>query len=252
MIDASRLLANIPAPLRDELVLEYRGIAQAYMEGRWKATGIDGGRFCEVVYSIVSGAIAGTFPASASKPSNFPAACRALETRPAVGLGDHSLRILIPRVLPGVYDIRNNRNVGHVGGDVSSNKMDATFVRDAATWVVAELVRVFHLVSTHEAQESVDALVERRHPLVWQYSGIRRVLDPDMSAPNRALVLLYTVNGACAIGTLQGWVKYKKNFRGNVLGRLAEGLLVEIDDGAKAVIITPLGIEEVEKNLLPK
>jgi hypothetical protein len=166
MIDAAKLLATVPTPLRDPLVAEYKGIVVAYAEGRWKLAGLDGGRFCEVVFTIVEGALSGSFPSGPSKPSRFPEACKALENKSPVAVGDRSLRILIPRVLLGLYEIRNNRNVGHVGGDVSPNKMDATYVRDGATWVMAELVRVFHGVSTAEAQESVDALVERKHPLV--------------------------------------------------------------------------------------
>lgn len=63
-----------------------------------------------------------------------------------------SFQILIPRLLPALYEIRNNRNVGHVGGDVDPNFMDSTAVLGTANWIMAELVRVFHSVSTPEAQ----------------------------------------------------------------------------------------------------
>lgn len=217
MIDASKLLATVPAGLRDPLVDEYRGLSTAYLEGRWRNTALDAGRFCEVVYTILDGALSGTFASAPAKPARFPDACRALESRPPVPVGDRSLRIMIPRVLPGMYEIRNNRDVGHVGGDVNANKMDATYLRDSSTWVMAELVRIFHSVTTDEAQQSVDALVERSHPLVWEYQGTKRVLDPGMRAKDKILVLLHSSQTGATVAKLQAWIRYKRNFRQNVL-----------------------------------
>src|SRR5688572_1617967 len=122
MINASNLLASIPCGLSAPLVEEYRGICNAFNEGRWKLAALDAGRFCEVTYSIIHGMITGTYAPTPQKPGNFVNACRALEALPPVAVGDRSLRILIPRLLPALYEVRNNRNVGHVGGDVVPNK----------------------------------------------------------------------------------------------------------------------------------
>lgn len=252
MITEGALLSAIPTGLRDPLIAEFKGITVAFMEGRWKLASLDAGRFCEVAYTILDGAVSGTFAASPAKPARFVDACRALESRPAVGVGDRSLRILIPRVLPAMYEIRNNRNVGHVGGDVSSNEMDASFVRESATWVVAELVRIFHNVTVSEAQSAVTALVERRHPLVWEMDGVRRVLSPEMTAKDRALVLLYSRPGWVGIKELESWVKYSRNFVRQVLRPLAEDLLVELDESKARVTITPLGIAHVESRVLSR
>lgn len=248
MIDRAGLLAGLPAALRDSLLDEYQGICRAYNEGRWRLASLDAGRFCEAVYTIVHGALSGTFAASPTKPANFVGACRALESMPPVQVGDRSLRILIPRILPALYEIRNNRNVGHVGGDVAANKMDATISREACAWVVAELVRIFHSVSTEEAQEVVDSLVERAHPLVWEVGDLKRVLSPGMKAGDRALVLLYSSPGWVGISELQRWVRYQANFRRQVLERLFDRHLVELADDK--VLITPLGIRHVEQKLL--
>jgi len=57
--------------------------------------------------------------------------------------------------------VRNNRNVGHVGGDVDPNHMDAVAVMSMSNWIMGEIVRVFHrLPTTSEAQQLVDALAE--------------------------------------------------------------------------------------------
>jgi len=247
MIDPSQLLAAIPEALRAPLVEEYQGICKAYNEGRWKLTALDAGRFCEVAYTVVHGLLNGAFASSPEKPNNFVMACRNLESMQAAAVGDRSLRILIPRLLPPLYEIRNNRNVGHVGGDVVSNKMDATLSRDVSSWVVAELVRVTHGVSIAEAQAAVDSLVERTHPLVWEVEGIKRVLSPTMKMGDRALVLMYSTPGWVATTELRTWLRHNSNF-GRVMSGLFDKQLIELSKDRAT--ITPLGIAYVEAKLL--
>jgi hypothetical protein len=152
-------------------------------------------------------------------------------------------------MLPAMYDIRNNRNVGHVGGDVVANKMDATYLRDAATWVLAELIRIFHQLPIGIAQKEVDALVERVHPLIWEHDGKKRVLDPMMKAKDKVLVLLHSSVSGEAVCNLQHWTKYKSRFHEQVLQPLADDLLVELSSDNSRVIATPLGLARAEKVL---
>jgi hypothetical protein len=56
-----------------------------------------------------------------------------------------------------------------------------------ASWTLAELIRIFHGISTKEAQETVDALVERKIGLVWEVEEIKRVLDPNMNKVDQLL-----------------------------------------------------------------
>jgi hypothetical protein len=224
----------------------------AFAEGKWKASGIDAGRFCEVAYTVLEGAVTGTFAAAPSKPSKFPQACAALESCPCIAVGDRSLRILLPRVLPPIYEIRNNRNIGHIGGDVVSNKMDASYIVAACTFVMAELIRVFHSCSTTEAQDSVDALVERGIPLVWDFGNGKRVLSPEMGAADKVLVLLYSESDWVKATDLFGWTKYsnKSVFESKVLAKLDADTRIEFDRKASRCKITPLGIREVETRIL--
>ena len=83
-------------------------------------------------------------------------------------------------MLVALYDIRSNRGVGHAGGDVNPNLMDATVAYGMASWALAELVRVFHGVSTQEAQGIADVLVERKFALIWDTGKGKRVQDPDI------------------------------------------------------------------------
>lgn len=184
------MLANLPVTLREELVQAFNEIERNFRESRWEPSELNGGKLCEVVYSILRGYVDGSYPASSSKPSNMVDACRALEQSPSTF--PRSVRIQIPRMLMSLYEIRNNRGVGHVGGDVSPNHMDAICVLQMAKWILAELIRIFHNVTTQAASSVVDALSDRSLPLVWEIDGASRILDTSMSMLNKTLVLLYS------------------------------------------------------------
>jgi hypothetical protein len=254
MIDTSKILAGLTAGLRDPLLHTFQEITSNYLEHRWEPSELNGGKFCEVVYSIADGSVSGRMPAVPSKPANMRDACRALEELPKNPslVGDRSFRILIPRLLAGLYEIRNNRGVGHVGGDVDPNFMDATVVFNVASWILAELIRIFHGVSTKDAQEVVDALIERKIPLVWEIEGIKRVLDPKMSTRNQVLVFLLRATTWESERHLFDWTEYSNPtvFRSKVLGPLHSARLIEYDGKNQRARISPLGILEAEQNIL--
>jgi hypothetical protein len=254
MIDSSKILAGLPSGLRTPLLETFQEIASNYLEHRWEPSELNGGKFCEVVYSISSGSVGGLMPATPSKPANIRDACRALEEIPKNhGLvGDRSFRVLIPRLLVGLYEIRNNRGVGHIGGEVNPNFMDATIVFGLASWILAELIRIFHAVSAKEAQEVVDALIERKIPLVWEIEGTKRVLDPKMSTRNQVLVLLLRATTWELERNLFDWTEYSNPtvFRSKVLSPLHSARLIEYDGKSQRARISPLGILEAEQNII--
>lgn len=253
-IDPAQLLAAIPLGLRKPLFECYLEIARNYVEHRWEPSELNGGKLCEVVYCIIDGATSGTYVATPHKPARLVDACRAIEQRPSNAslAGDRSLRVLIPRLLPFLYEIRNNRNVGHVGGDVDPNYADATMVLTSSTWILAELVRIFHGVTLVEAQKAVDGMIERKHPLIWEVEDSKRVLDPHMLKSDQTLVLLYSEKGWLSETDLRAWTEYQNltMFRNNVLKKLHSHRLIEYSVSKRAAQISPLGVKEVEDRIL--
>lgn len=252
-IDHSKLLAGIPAGLRGPLLDTYREIASNFLEHRWGASEMQGGKFSEVVYTIIDGWLKGTFAAGPSKPRDMRGACYAIESSPNSGKPeDRSMRILIPRMLPPLYEIRNNRNVGHVGGDVDPNQMDAITVYSIASWVMGELVRVFHAVSVKEAQEAVDALVERKVSIIWDPGTIKRVLDTKLTAGNQTLLLLHQSMSWVAEYDLLDSIEYSNPtvYRSKVLMKLHKARLIEYDKVDKRAKISPTGSIHVEEHVL--
>jgi hypothetical protein len=226
---------------------EYNKLAKNYREGRWEPAELNGGKLCEIVYSILKGHVDGSFPSSPSKPGNMVDACRALEK---YGTFPRSVRIQIPRVLLSLYEIRNNRNVGHVGADVDPNHMDATVVLSMVKWTMAELVRIFHNTTTVEATEIVESLAERTIPILWQVGGLTRVLG-GLSAKDKTLALLYGSTGHLDVRTLIAAIEYSNpsRYRTSILRPAHKEGLLHYDTSAETVILSPLGTRHVEERV---
>lgn len=246
MVAAELALSAIPAGLRGPLLEEYRKIAQNFLEQRWLPSELRGGRFSEIVYTILDGHARGSYASAPSKPRNFPEACRKLEGNKLPHV-PRSFQTLIPRMLPALYDVRNNRNVGHVGGDVDPNHMDSMAVLSMANWIMAELVRVFHGLTPSQAQQAVDMLVEVRVPVIWDDGGgVKRVLRPELKLQEQLLLLIAVAVPDVGSEQLLEWIEYAdaryfmRTLRGMHSKRLVEftrenGRVRILPPGAKAV-----------------
>jgi hypothetical protein len=244
-------LSQLPVQLRKELLGAFREIVSNFTERRWEPAELNGGKLSECAYSICFGMCSGKMPPKASKPQNMPQACRELENKYPQAL--RSVRIQIPRMIIALYDIRNDRGVGHTGGEVNPNHMDALCVLQMSKWVVAELVRLLHHMPVDEAADLVEALVEREVPLVWKVGNKRRALDPKMSMPDKTLLLLHGCTGPVSEADLIDWTEHTKAslYRRDVLRRAHRAKLLEYDEQAKAVVISPTGVAHVEQKLIP-
>ncbi len=243
------IFGNLPKTLRDELLDEFNKIVKNYREERWEPSEMSGGKLCEIVYSILAGYVAGTYPSKSSKPSNMVDACRAFEKAPSTF--PRTIRIQVPRVLIALYEVRSNRGAGHVGGDVDPSHMDATFVLYTAKWLIAELVRHFHAVDTVAATQAVELLTEREILLKWTVNGQRRVLDAGMSKLDQTLVILSGVTQAtdkelCAWVEHSNFSVYKKKIL--LIGHKER--LWEYDTKTSVVTLSQLGVRAAEKLLV--
>lgn len=241
-MNSGEALATIPSGLREPLLAEYKSILESYAENRWTPAELYGGRFCEIVYCIIDGHAKGVYLAAPKKPPDFAGACRALEKNTHV---PRSFQILIPRLLPALFEVRNNRNVGHVGGDVDPNHMDATFVVSSCNWTMAELVRVFHGLTPAEAQVLVDNLVERTLPIIWEGENVRRVLDATMPVKSQAIILLATSSGKVSTSDLLDWIGYQnRSYFFKLLRSMHGERLIELSKDERLAEILPPGRNE--------
>lgn len=245
MSPTDQTLIDIPDGLRKPLIDEYSNIVRNYMERRWAPSELSGGKFCEIVYTILNGFPSGNYAPSPIKPDNFVDACRKLETNTS---NPRSFQILIPRILPALYEIRNNRGVGHVGGNVDPNHIDASAVLSMTSWIMAELIRVFHNMPIHDAQKLTDSLVDRRTPLVWQSGDIRRVLKPDLPTRHQILLLLSSSSTPITTVDLLRWIEpSNRSYFYRVLRSMHSSRDIELSSDETIVELLPPGMTAVEQ-----
>ena len=156
-------------------------------------------------------------------------------------------------MLPALYEVRNNRSVGHTGGDVDPNHMDSVLVLSMCSWVMGELVRVYHGLNTSEAQAVVEALAEIRIPVIWAKGNLKRVLNPKLRLPEQIRLLTATTVPSTDVQSLLEWTEAKnqKHFM-KTLRALHKNRLVEYDAKSGTVEILPPGTIRVQQLIRDK
>lgn len=151
----------------------------------------------------------------------------------------------------GLYDIRNNRGVGHAGADVDPNVMDATAVVHLSKWLVAELIRLLHGLPTDEATRIVENLMERESPWIWREGAKRRLLRTGLTWKEQTLALLLAEDGPVLEVDLITWLEHPSaaNLRKNVLRPMHKSRLIEYDSDVRTVQLLPPGVAAAERLL---
>jgi len=251
-VTLSEALKAIDPAFRARILKAYVGLKEAYSEQNFDACGLRAGRFCEVLLRWLQQELTGTHVPFGTKISNFKDECARLEAIPAT-TGHESIRVVIPRALNFLYTLRNKRGIGHEGGDVDANAIDAVTAVRIADWCICELVRLKYAISLEEAQAICDALAERQVPDIWEVFGKRRVLKSGLSYPEQTLLLLYSApDSAVPVEDLIAWTEYSNPvlYRRDVLRRLHRSRLIEYDEDLEVVTISPRGVKKVESEIL--
>src|SRR6266540_4097293 len=202
-------LSSIPAALRSRLLTRYRELKAAYVNGQYDACGLRAGRLCEVLLRVLQDELTGSHTPLGTKLDAFDKECLRLEKLPKTA-GVEGLRVIMPRALNFLYTLRNKRGIGHEGGDVDANEIDAAAAVRVADWCISEVIRVVHAISLEEAQALLDAIAEREVPQVWSVANAKRVLDPSLNYREQALLLLYAEQGPVPVEDLFDWVEHSR------------------------------------------
>jgi hypothetical protein len=251
-------LSGIPKKFRDRIVKSYLEMKKRFSEARfdssWDTSGLSAGKFCEATFRFLQEHLTGKSIPFGKQIPNFADECRNLISLPS-SAGVESLRVIAPRALVFLYTLRGKRGIGHVGGDVEANEIDATTVMRICDWMVCELIRVFHSLSLEEAQGLVDALSRRSIPEIWEVAGKKRVMRTDLSYPDQTLLLLYSQPEEGILSEdLFSWTEHSHlgMYKTSVLLALHKKRLVEYDRDSEIVYLSPTGILKVETEILSK
>ncbi len=239
---------QLPSTLVDELLEAYSDAKQKFYEGGLRLAEVEGGRFCEAAFRLLQSAA--SIPMTpVGRPIDTDNLIRQLGSLP-LSVSD-SIRLHIPRSLRVVYDIRNKRDAAHLGDGIDPNFQDATLITSVLDWVLAEFVRLYHIVTPNEAQAVVEDLVTRRAPAVQTFGSFQKVLNPNLKAGEQLLLLLYHQGKQGAtVDELSAWVhpKMRANLR-STLRRLEHDKAFVHNNGTK-YLITQAGLREVERRKL--
>jgi hypothetical protein len=228
--------------IAEAVVTAYTAIEQNFILQKWKPSEFDAGHFVEAVRRALDLELTGVYvPFGSPLPQFDDKTLKHYEQQS----GHESYRLLIPRVLKAIYNIRNKRGVAHIS-DINPNEMDASLILHCAKWVLAELVRLKSGLSPAATQELIDTIIERHCPLIWSVSGVTCILDPKMTARDQILVLLYDRSPISDV-ELQRTIEYKNTsaFK-KILRRLhSDRLIYYFRDGNCE--ITTRGVSDAEK-----
>ncbi|TIT01462.1 hypothetical protein [Mesorhizobium sp.] len=241
-------LKVLPDGLKDPLIAEFEQALDEYRAGDWESVGVKAGKFCEIAYCICAGHVAGKFPYTPHKPENFPQKCLLLEEHNKTkGRG---MCVQIPRILIALYELRNNRAIGHVSSEVSPNHMDAEFFVRGMKWVMAEFVRQLSELPLDVSHALIEAVTARTFQIVWSSGDARRILEPAKSASHKTLILLYAEAKPVKAAALRGWVEYANLtlFKSRVLDELHSKAFIHFDRAKDTAEILPPGQAFVEKS----
>ncbi len=147
-------------------------------------------------------------------------------------------------------DIRNRRDVGHVGGDVSPNFSDSLYVVHSADWILTEIIRIYFQCPIREAQKIVASLNEKQIPVIAEVDGFVRVQNTDLKKDEQALAILYHKHPDKVSDTaLHSWIGYStlRGFKVNILEKLHEQALVHYKESCCSLY--PKGLAYVEKHI---
>lgn len=249
LIENKDILNAIPVGLRTPLFEAYNEIQKNYRETRWEPSELNGGKLCEIIYTILKGYADGSYPTTPAKPRNMMLACQNMENENQSL--PRSIRIQIPRIIIALYEIRNNRGVGHSGGDVNPNHMDANAVLYLSKWLMSELVRIFHNVDTIMATKIIDSIVERKFSIVWEVNGVKRILNQSLSMKDKTLLLLYHSKDSVQESELINWLEHSNPsvLRRDIFRVLHKNKFIEFDETNHTLHLSPKGIKYVEESI---
>lgn len=231
------------------MLSHFAGMRHAYFARDWESCCTKGGKFVEALLKGIH------FYTTGNKPKRITVGAEIdrLTNLPKDSFNE-SIRLLIPRVCRSLYHIASDRGARHDVTGFDPSRMDAQMVSSSASFVLAELVRLFHPgnLSSDEAQSIADGLVQRRIPQVTAVFDVKRVLNPKLEYSDKVLLLLYdSYPKPVRVMDLFSWTEHKNitDFKRKVLQKLHDQKYLEHRDNL-CILLEP-GLNYVDNNFVP-
>jgi hypothetical protein len=155
-----------------DLVAVHEKLLGEFRKGDAEAVLNAAGKFVEHALRAVEHVRTGT------APSEIKSVSTTIKTIEADGKLPESLRVLVPRIASAVlFDVRSKRGAAHVK-EINPRYIDAALAVQAASWILAELVRLYHVSDEAAVTEAMVAMMAGNIPLIEKFDDEIAVTTP--------------------------------------------------------------------------
>jgi hypothetical protein len=243
----SSYLPNIPSEIVTAIENEFQALASRFSRHDWGPAELNGARFAEGMFRYLEWKHSGTAFTPIGVQLNRQSIFNRVSTDANLPDG---LRFHVLKCTELLLDIRNKRNVAHLGNLLNVDEMDSRLVMRLVKWILAEVIREESAANPQEIQRIIDSLSVKEIPLIEEIDGDLVVVGTDLKADQRALIVLYHYYPKpVAVNGLREVIKYKNptRFREEILEEKAKAGIIHIK-GDK-VFLTTKGCAWIEKNI---
>lgn len=180
---AANLSVHIAPEVVEDLLSTYGDLLTKHRSGDFEAALTKAGRFVEHTLRAIEFIRTGSAPAEIK---SVQSTIRVLENETSLS---ESLRLLIPRALYGmIYNLRSKRDAVHVK-EIDPRHIDVAMSVSAASWVIAELVRLFHEADEAVVEQCMLALSRTSLPFIETLDG-ETIVGRKVDSRTEMLLLL--------------------------------------------------------------
>ncbi len=238
-------LTALPAEIVNAIEKEFTELESRFSRRDWSPGELNGARLAEAVLRYLEWKESGGYYTPIGEQLKRQDIINRVSKNTNVPDG---LRFHVLSCAEILLDIRNKRDVAHLGDVVNVFEMDSRLVIVLAKWILSEIVRVESKLDPGVIQTMIDKLSVKDVSLIDEIDGDKIFIGTHLNFDSRVLVTLYnSYPEAIELKTLQQIVRYSHStkFRKNVVSNLAKDGRLYLK-GEKA-FITSKGIAWVEK-----
>jgi hypothetical protein len=237
-------LSSVPAEIVNIIEREYIDLESRFSRRDWSPGELNGARFAEAIFRYLEWKDAGLYT-----PIGTPINRQEITNRVSrnVNIPD-GLRFHALSCAGILLDIRNKRDVAHLGTVINVYEMDSRLVLGLAKWVLSEIVRVESRLDPSVIQAMIDKLSAKNVSLIDEIDGDKIFIGTHLDFDSRVLITLYnSYPEAIDIKILRQIVRYSHStkFRDNVVSNLSKDGRLHLK--GEKVFITSKGVAWVEK-----
>lgn len=159
------LASKIEPRVVADILNSYEGLIQKHRALDAEAALTRAGKFVEHIFRALEFIRTGKTPAEIKSPAAIAKQLENDATLPEL------IRMLVPRIaLAMVYDVRSKRGAVHVK-EIDPRGIDVDLAAKAASWIIAELIRLYHVDDENAVQLEMIALTRATFPLLESIGG---------------------------------------------------------------------------------